>query len=225
MDRNVFGRMIAASLAFLAEIHRTEATLEVSYKTRCLKLLGDKSDLCSIFGESKVPFRIWRHEECDKLQGNWSHQVCTRVTDPFEERVMRDINPLSKGFESRQAEEIALTRKIFSGQMKKRNKRTFPSELFMRNKHGKVVVVDEAYHSAPWPNQDALFHHRVGHTGLTVDLARSAFPIERLIELVERMSQLGFDALQLRLVDDFSPSSKCLRPFLRLHQCDVQQMG
>jgi hypothetical protein len=39
---------------------------------------------------------------------------------------------------------------------------------------------------------------------LPSDLARHTFPLERLHDLVEHMSQLGFNTLHLRLVDDFS---------------------
>ena len=204
MDRNVFGRMIAVSMAFLGDIHDDETAFAQAYQEQCTKLLGQESDMCSRDGQPKVPYLTWRGEQRDKRFGYWKVQVCTRVTDPFEKRIMRTIDPLSDEFNTRQAEVIARARKIFLQRHRNRQNKQMPKELFQKNKYGKLMASEEAYYYTPRTNHHALFQHRVGHTGITVDLSRYFFPMERLHELVERMSHLGFNTLHLRLVDDFA---------------------
>jgi hypothetical protein len=181
------------------------------YQQQCKQLLGEESDLCSHNGEPVVPFIDWRGEEWDKRFAQWKIRVCTRLTDPLEARTMRTVNPLSDGFNTRQAEEIARARKIFIKRLQKRQSKKMPDELFVKNKFGKLKANNEAYFYPPRVNRHALFKHRVGHTGITVDLSRYFFPMERLHELVERLSHLGFNTLHLRLVDDFSFAVKTKR--------------
>lgn len=205
MDRNVFGRMIAASLAFLGDtMYDDEASFAQAYGAQCMRLLGKESGICGLNGKPRLPYRVWRGEQWDKTFYDWKVQVCVRVTEPFAERTMLALHPHSERFNSRQAEEIALARSIFVERLRKRHNKPMPTILFNKNKYGKLVASDETYQYPPRHNRQALFRHRVGHTGVTVDLARHTFPLERLHDLVEHMSQLGFNTLHLRLVDDFS---------------------
>lgn len=204
MDRNVFGRMIAVSMGLMEKTYNDEANFLEEYEKQCSTLLGENHDICQRKGEPLVTYHQWRGEEWDKRFTQWKIQVCTRVTEPLEARTMRTVNPLTDGFNTRQAEEIALARKIFIKRLQKRQIKKMPAEIFVKNQYGKLKANSEAYVYPPRVNRQSLFKHRVGHTGVTVDLSRYFFPMERLHELVQRLSHLGFNTLHLRLVDDFS---------------------
>jgi hypothetical protein len=204
MDRNVFGRMMAVSMAFASTDYDEEPVFVEAYKKQCEKLVGRDSPLCDRQGAPLIPYSTWRGEQWDKRFNDWKVRVCARLTEPFEERVMLTVNPISDKYPTRQAEEIAVARKIFIHRLQKRQNKPMPPNLFLKNKYGKFAVNKEAYFYPPFPNREAMFTHKVGHTGVTVDLTRYFFPPERLRELIERMSLLGFNTLHLRLVDDFS---------------------
>ena len=215
MQRNVFGRMIAVSMGAAVGTPksiespwiRNETLFAQEYTTHCTSLLDSTKsqyDVCSWMGAPPVSYAKWRDQSWQHRINSWKLHVCLRLTDEAIVHRMKEPMPSSNQYATKKAEEIARAQQIFVEHRRDPNSKERPTQSFETNKHDKLQASAESYSHVPIRNPDALFQHKVGHTGVIVDLSRFFFPLPRLKQIISTMSKLGFNTLHLRLTDDSS---------------------
>lgn len=149
-----------------------------------------------------APLSFDEHGDADHLLKNKTLMV----------RTMNLAAPDSPHFETRLEQEIAYGRAILSQRLSKRQTKKYNSTqtmpLYDLNQFKHVKLADVAYqnpHTKPVKNAQAIFKtHTVGHSGVIVDATTYYYPVERLKAIIEWISMLGFNTLNLRLVGDTS---------------------
>lgn len=178
-DRNVVGKLIAVAMASRKDMFKTRAVFLADYRKLCL-MMGLADDICNLEGRPLLPTNIWKPTH-SILQKAWSATICERMTSPAMSFQMRRKDSatqvhLSTGMELAHTRASAL---------------------------GKDIARTEAVRRFSVA-KDTVYHFASNYTGVMVDLAHQYFPIEELRHIINFVSQLGFNLLHVRLVENES---------------------
>lgn len=182
--RNVWGKLIAVAMAAKRDMPQSRNEFIADYRDICARM-GLANAICDLEGRPPLPTYFWKPSH-SILKKAWSASICERMTYPAKSFGMRRkdaVSPHESSFL-----EIARGR---------------APEL------RKQIAEAKAKRSVSY-RKDPIYEFAYNHTGVMVDLAHQYFPIQDLRRIIDFVSQLGFNLLHVRLIENESFPIKML---------------
>ena len=233
-DRNIMGRLVAVAmgasgLSFTEDQTKVNSTSNTStlettspdavsrrlqenmyrsYFRHCKSLAFDEA-LCALYGKPAVSEAQYKLR-WDQHWVLWREDICNRLTVSGPGRAMS--SGYGSGYGNRR-EQLAST--LFWDSFMSHRTHPLAEENFDRTKLAEKQL------------PDSIRHQNIAYRGIILDLVNDFpgnNPTERLEQIINVMADLGFNLLQVRLMDDLGMAME-LSPVLRLRRTDVTSIN
>lgn len=190
-QRNIIGRLIGVAMGASGRVYDNMTNFAADYNRYCSQLQIDEM-VCALEGapvaEQHVYYGNWQG-----AWAVWKNGICDRLTYPIQVRSMMPV------YNWRQQMLEQVNREFWNHFAREPRLDSNGTAIRVRSKplpydFTKITVPDEL---AP------IRKHAIQHTGVILDLVNSHPGTRQLEEIINQLTFLGFNLIQLRLADDF----------------------